>query len=207
MPDSSERDTVRAGEGGQGPVQRPAAGGFHSPAPIFLPYGAPIPEDGHPQATYIRSARPSARDIELGVQPAPRQIFYPFLRGKLCVLLGMGLSHDEAANWAESHSPVIDALVEQDQPFADELKKCRAMSRLYPFLRIYLTSGESWRATEWLEAYLRRRQGEIENGEMLAHLAWSFEKFRPNLYSAEARMIQCAQQVPIGTRDFKREKT
>lgn len=42
----------------------------------------------------------------------------------------MGLSHGEAVNWTESHSPIIDALVEQDQPFADELKKCRAMSRL-----------------------------------------------------------------------------
>ena len=93
-----------------------------------------------------------------------------------------------------------------DGRFAADVKKQRLLARVYPFLRVYLASGESWRAADWLNRFLRDRPGEASLEETLAHLARIFEKFRRNVYDEEAYAAGFEHRFPLGDRDYKPEK-
>jgi hypothetical protein len=191
------------------------AGGTEGGFPSYTPQnqsatsGLDIGPD--PTVAQLRAALRRAKGVahisdsplEPGEQPG---IFYPFLRGKLAVLLALGLSRQEAAVWAESEDVIISLLIERDEAFAAEVAKGKVFARMYPFIRIYMTSANSWRASDFLGAYLHGREGTADRETMLAYLPKIFDKFRFALYEDEIRGLEFDQTFPIGERDFKREQ-
>lgn len=200
MPEQAENVAVRAEASEKGP----SAGGFPPSAPIFLTKSGEVTTLREEAATIIQSARRRPVGPGESVQPELLEFFYPFMRGKLCVLLAVGLSDEETANWAEHEAIIITKMREQDTPFAADLATCKAVARLYPLLRVYMTSAESWRAAEWLGGYLQARQGKCGVDEMLAYMARRFAKIRPSLAAEADRRQALSDRLPIG--DFNQGK-
>ena len=187
-----------------------ANGNLVPPTPCFLDEDdddsdkeeTPSPEEeGQLLKAVLRNLTHNGADEEEPSREEFGELFYPYVRGKLSVLLGLGLSHREAANWTNSHHRISDALAQGNKYFAGDARKCRLLARMYPLLRVYMKSAGSWRAAAWLNRFLSRRAGTASLDEALAHMAKTFHKLHPKLFDEEAPPAKVSKDDPPNDRD------
>jgi hypothetical protein len=143
---------------------------------------------------------------ESGERPAPpprpekKPDIGPYLEGKLCLVLAMGLSQREAEYWVDHSQSTISRLVRLDERLAQDIHRYTQLVRLFPLLRIAMSTHKTWRASQWLLKFLKARTGEASVDDLLAEFPRLFQKLRPSMFTDEAYFADFEARYPISER-------
>jgi len=80
-----------------------------------------------------------------------------FDRGRLCELLGLGLSQRQAAALVDVAQSTVSRLLKRDSDFAEKVERAQIRASVAPLLKIIEASKTNWRAAAWLLEKLEKR--------------------------------------------------
>lgn len=91
-------------------------------------------------------ALPAAVPFAVGGRPT---IFTPQLTEKLCLLLALGFSRNQAAAYLKIDGSSISKACARDKALAEELLRAEQMSGMQPHLTVMAEAQKNWRAAAW----------------------------------------------------------
>jgi len=120
----------------------------------------PGPKKNDPAATSNGSAKKKPDHGQNGEPKDPRgrkRALDAFTRGRVCELLGLGLSQRHVAAYVGVGRATLQREIDRDKEFARAVKRCRQLAFIQPLLVIVREAKTNWRAATWLMKFLREQ--------------------------------------------------